>query len=272
MAELNREESREVYWHTTSHLMAQAIMELFPGTRLAIGPAIKEGFYYDVEAPRRLVPEDLPAIEERMREIAARNLELQRLEMPREEAIELYREAGQPYKVELLEDITDATVTLYRQGDFVDLCRGPHLSSTGEVKVMKLLSLAGAYWRGNEKGPMLQRIYGISFADEAELAEFIFLREEAERRDHRRLGKELDLFSFHDEAGPGVVFYHPKGAILRGVVEDFLKSSIAAAAIRKLSPLISTRESSGTSPGIWITTRRTCIPSRRRGRNTWSSP
>jgi threonyl-tRNA synthetase len=223
MVEFNREESREVYWHTSSHLMAHAIMELFPGTRLAIGPAIKDGFYYDVEVPRRLTPEDLPLIEERMREIAARDLELTRLEVPREEAIEIYKEAGQPYKVELLEEITDATVTLYRQGDFVDLCRGPHLPSTGEVKVMKLLSLAGAYWRGNEKGPMLQRIYGISFAEEAELAEFIFLREEAERRDHRRLGRELDLFSFHDEAGPGVVFYHPKGAVLRGIVEDFLK-------------------------------------------------
>jgi threonyl-tRNA synthetase len=223
MAEFDREESREVYWHTSSHLMAHAIMELYPGTRLAIGPAIKEGFYYDIEAPRRLTPEDLPLIEERMHEIAARDLELTRLEVPREEAIDIFKKTGQPYKVELLEEIIDTTVSLYRQGDFVDLCRGPHLLSTGEVKVMKLLSLAGAYWRGNEKGPMLQRIYGISFAEEAELAEFIFLREEAERRDHRRLGKELDLFSFHDEAGPGVVFYHPKGAILRGVVEDFLK-------------------------------------------------
>ncbi len=217
-----QEEAREIYWHTTSHLMAHAVTELFPGTRLAIGPAIKEGFYYDIEAPRRLVPEDLPAIEERMREIAGRDLDLIRLEMPREEAMEMYREADQPYKVELLEGIEDAIVTLYRQGEFMDLCRGPHLGSTGEVKVVKLLSLAGAYWRGNEKGPMLQRIYGISFPDSAELDNFIFLKEEAERRDHRRLGKELDLFSFHDEAGPGVVFYHPKGAVLRGVIEDFL--------------------------------------------------
>jgi len=213
----------EVYWHTTSHVMAHALTELFPGIRLAIGPPIEDGFYYDVEADRRITPEDLEAVEERMREIISRDLPLERLEMSREEALEFFRQRGQHYKVELLEDMQDPTVTLYRQGDFVDLCRGPHLPSTGKIRAFKLLGLAGAYWRGDESRPMLQRIYGVSFESEEELDGFLRLREEAEKRDHRRLGRELDLFSFHEEAGPGVVFYHPRGAVLRKVIEDFLE-------------------------------------------------
>jgi threonyl-tRNA synthetase len=218
-----RDEGWETYWHTTSHIMAHALTELFPGIKLAIGPPIRDGFYYDVEPPRSLTPEDLEEIERRMEDIIRRDLPLTREELPREEAIELYRRMDQPYKVELLEEIEEPTVSLYRQGDFVDLCRGPHLASTGEVKAFKLLGLAGAYWRGDEKGPMLQRIYGISFDSRERLDEYLRLREEAEKRDHRRLGRELDLFSFHEEAGPGVVFYHPRGAVLRKVIEDFLE-------------------------------------------------
>lgn len=216
-------EGKEVYWHTTSHIMAQAVMELYPGTRLAIGPAIKEGFYYDIDSPHRLTPEDLSAVEEKMREIILQDLEIKRLEMSREEALSLFKGLGQAYKVELLEEMPDERVTLYRQGNFVDLCRGPHLPSTGRVKEFKLLALAGAYWRGDESHPMLQRIYGISFEEARELQHFLHLREEAERRDHRRLGRELDLFTFHDEAGAGMVFYHPKGAILRGIIESYLE-------------------------------------------------
>jgi threonyl-tRNA synthetase len=217
------EEGKEIYRHTASHVMAHAVTELFPGARLAIGPATSDGFYYDFDLPRSLTTDDLALIEERMRLLVARDLPLRREVWRREDAVRFFREAGQTYKVELLEEIADDEVTVYRQGDFLDLCRGPHLPSTGRLGHFKLLSLAGAYWRGDEKRPMLQRIYGTAFASEAELEEFLRLREEAERRDHRRLGRELDLFSFHEEAGPGVVFYHPRGAVLRGVIEDFLR-------------------------------------------------
>lgn len=217
------EEAGEIYRHTASHVMAQAVLELFPGAKLAIGPAVADGFYYDFDLEQKLSPEDLPHIEERMWEIVGRDLELQREVLGKKEAMDLFRALGQDYKVELLEDIEDEEVTVYRQGDFVDLCRGPHLPSTGRLRYFKLLSLAGAYWRGDEKRPMLQRIYGTAFDNAEELDSFLRFREEAERRDHRRLGKELDLFSFHEEAGPGVVFYHPRGAVLRGIIEDFLK-------------------------------------------------
>jgi len=218
------EGAAEVYRHTASHVMAQAVMELFPGTRLAIGPAIAEGFYYDFDLAGSLSPEDLPRIEERMAEIVKRGLPVLREVWDREEAVRFFRDQGQEYKVEMLDEIDDDQVTLYRQGDFVDLCRGPHLASTGRLRYFKLLNLAGAYWRGDEKRPMLQRIYGTAFDDAGELDAYLHFLEEAERRDHRRLGKELDLFSFHEEAGPGVVFYHPKGAVLREVIEDFLKT------------------------------------------------
>lgn len=218
------EGAAEVYRHTASHVMAQAVMELFPGTRLAIGPAIAEGFYYDFDLTGSLSPEDLPRIEERMAQIVKRGLPVLREVWDREEAVRFFRDQGQEYKVEMLDEIDDDQVTLYRQGDFVDLCRGPHLASTGRLRYFKLLNLAGAYWRGDEKRPMLQRIYGTAFDDAGELDAYLHFLEEAERRDHRRLGKELDLFSFHEEAGPGVVFYHPKGAVLREVIEDFLKN------------------------------------------------
>jgi len=213
----------EVYRHTASHIMAQAVMELYPASKLAIGPAIADGFYYDFDLEGSLTPEDLPLIEERMGEIVKRDQPLVREELSREAAIEFFRALGQAYKVELLEGMDDDHVTVYRQGDFVDLCRGPHLPSTGRLRFYRLLNLAGAYWRGDENRPMLQRIYGTAFDEEAELEAYLHFLEEAERRDHRRLGKELDLFSFHEEAGPGVVFYHPKGAIMREIIEDFLK-------------------------------------------------
>lgn len=216
-------EGKEIYRHTASHVMAHAVMELFPQGKLAIGPATSEGFYYDFDLPRSLTTDDLERIEERMRILIAQDLPLHREVWRKDDALRYFREAGQTYKVELLEDIADEEVTVYRQGEFLDLCRGPHLPSTGRLRHFKLLSLAGAYWRGDETRPMLQRIYGTAFDSEEELEDFLRLREEAERRDHRRLGRELDLFSFHEEAGPGVVFYHPKGAILRGIIEDFLK-------------------------------------------------
>ncbi len=217
------EEGKDIYRHTASHVMAQAVMELYPGTKLAVGPAIKDGFYYDFDLPESITAEDLPHIERRMEEIVGRDLTLRREVWRREDAVELFRSLGQDYKVELLEEMEDDEVTLYRQGDFVDLCRGPHLPSTGRLRHFKLLSLAGAYWRGDESRPMLQRIYGTAFDREEELSAYLEFLREAERRDHRRLGRELDLFSFHEEAGPGVVFYHPRGAVLRGIIEDFLK-------------------------------------------------
>jgi threonyl-tRNA synthetase len=216
-------EGKEIYRHTAAHIMAHAVLELFQDTKLAIGPATSEGFYYDFDLASSLSAEDLKAIEERMADIIKRDLPIERETWDRKEALAYFRELGQTYKVELLEEIEDEEVTLYRQGDFVDLCRGPHLMSTGRMRYFKLLSLAGAYWRGDEKRPMLQRIYGTAFYDREELENYLHFMEEAERRDHRRLGKELDLFSFHDEAGAGVVFYHPKGAIQREIIESFLK-------------------------------------------------
>ncbi len=216
-------EGRRVLRHSAAHVLAQAVRQLYPGTRLAIGPATDEGFYYDMDIPEQLKPEDLAAIEERMVAIRDEALPITRDEVGRDEAIQLFRDMGEEYKVELLEDMADDIVSLYRQGDFVDICRGPHVPDTSRIGSVKILSIAGAYWRGDEKRPMLQRVYGTAFATDEELAAYIAMREEAERRDHRRLGRELDLFSFHEEAGAGVVFYHPRGAVLRGIVEDFLK-------------------------------------------------
>ncbi len=216
-------EARQMLRHSAAHVMAQAVQQLYPGTKLAIGPAIEDGFYYDMDIPVSLSPDDLVAIEERMRAIASEALPFRREGISREQALDLFRGLGEPFKVELLEDMEDEVVSLYRDGDFTDLCRGPHVPDTSRIGAIKLLSIAGAYWRGDEKRSMLQRIYGTAFATEQELQDFLTMREEAEKRDHRKLGRELDLFSFHDEAGAGVVFYHPKGAILRGIVEDFLK-------------------------------------------------
>jgi len=198
-------------------------MELFPGVKLGIGPAIENGFYYDFDMPEQLTPEDLPKIEKKMKEIIKANQKFKCSEKSKEEAIAFFEERGEKYKVELLHEIEGDNVSIYQNGDFVDLCRGPHLSSTGEIKAFKLLSIAGAYWHGIEGNPMMQRIYGAAFNSQKELDQYLINLEEAKKRDHRKLGRELDLFSIHEEAGTGFVYYHPKGAMLRNVLEDFLK-------------------------------------------------
>ncbi|MGD2080819.1 MAG: threonine--tRNA ligase, partial [Nitrospirota bacterium] len=214
-------EGREVYRHSTSHIMAHAVKTLYPGAKLAIGPSTEEGFYYDFDLQEPLKPEDLAAIEKEMARIIKRNAPFKRTTMKREEAIEFFRKAGEDYKAELLEEIEDETVSLYEEGGFVDLCRGPHLPSTGRVSAFKLLSVAGAYWRGDENRKMLQRIYGTSFADRKDLEAYLDFLEQVKKRDHRRLGKELDLFSMNDEIGPGLTLWHPNGALIRKIIEDF---------------------------------------------------
>lgn len=213
----------EVLRHSTSHVMAQAVQSLFPNAKITIGPAIKDGFYYDFDCERSFSPEDFHRIEGKMQEIIKKDLPIVRQEVSREEALRFFRERGEIYKVELIEKIADSKVTLYQQGEFVDLCRGPHLSSTGMIKAFKLTSVAGAYWHGDERNKMLQRIYGTAFPSAAALEKHLLRLEEARRRDHRKLGRELDLFSINDEAGAGLVIYHPKGALLRMLLEDFEK-------------------------------------------------
>ncbi len=211
----------EMMRHSAAHVMAEAVQSLFPDAKFGIGPAIENGFYYDFDLPRSLTPADLPVIEARMKEIIASDVPFSRQEITKEEARRLF--ATQPYKLELIDEIPDEMVSLYRQGSFIDLCRGPHLDSTREIKAFRLISIAGAYWRGDERRPMLQRIYGVAFGTKEALAEHLRKLDEAEKRDHRKLGRELDLFSIHEEAGPGLVYWHPKGAVIRRVIEDFWK-------------------------------------------------
>jgi threonyl-tRNA synthetase len=205
--------------------MAEAVLSIFPDAKFGIGPAIEDGFYYDFDLPRSLNPDDLPLIEHKMGEIIASNKPFTRKESTKEEARQLF--TPQPYKLELLDEIPDDEVSLYQQGSFVDMCRGPHISSTGEIKAFKLISIAGAYWHGDEHRPMLQRIYGVAFDTKEALAEHLKELDEAACRDHRKVGKELDLFSIHEEAGPGLVHWHPKGAVIRRVIEDFWKDEHA---------------------------------------------
>ncbi|MRR07838.1 MAG: threonine--tRNA ligase [Deltaproteobacteria bacterium] len=214
-------EALEIIRHSTSHLMAQAVKCLFPEAKVTIGPSIDNGFYYDFDMERPFSLDDLEKIEAKMRELAKAGLPVAREVLSKADAIRLFREMGEEYKVELIEDLDADTVSLYRQGDFVDLCRGPHLPSTSFCKAFKLTSIAGAYWRGDEKRKMLQRIYGTAFSDKKALDEYLARLEEAKRRDHRKIGKELDLFSFSDEVGAGLVIWHPKGAMLRTILEDF---------------------------------------------------
>lgn len=220
-AKTGEDEKLEVMRHSAAHVMAEAVQSIFPDAKFGIGPAIKDGFYYDFDLPRSLTPADLPVIEARMREIIAADKPFIRQEVSKDEARQVF--ALQPYKLELLDEIPDEKVSLYRQGSFIDLCRGPHVSSSGEIKAFKLISVAGAYWRGDERQPMLQRIYGVAFDTEEALAEHLERIEEATRRDHRKLGRELDLFSISEEAGPGLVLWHPRGAVVRRVIEDFWK-------------------------------------------------
>ncbi len=207
--------------HSASHVMAQAVQEFFPGAKLTIGPSIEDGFYYDFDYEGTFSPDDLPKIETRMKEIVAEDLPFIREDISKREAMKLFREKGEVYKLEILNDIEDGQVTLYRHGDFVDLCRGPHLSSTGQIKAFKLLRVAGAYWRGDERNKMLQRIYGTAFSTQEELDAYLARIEEAKRRDHRRLVQDLDLLSFHAEAGAGLVYWHPKGGQVRVLIEDY---------------------------------------------------
>jgi len=214
-------EGRDVYRHSSSHIMAQAVKTLFPKVQLAIGPPIEDGFYYDFAFERPFTPEDLERVEEKMKEIVEADLPIFRKEIQKEEAISLFRKKGEDYKVELIEGIPDPIISLYQQGEFIDLCRGPHLSSTKKLKSFKVLNSAGAYWRGNENNAMLQRIYGTSFPNPKELKDYLTKREEIKRRDHRKLGRDLDLFNIYDETGPGLVLWHPKGALVRKIIEDF---------------------------------------------------
>ena len=217
-------DGREVFRHSSSHLMAQAVKRLFPGAKLAIGPAIEDGFYYDFEFDRTLTPDDLEKIEATMRELARAAQPIERQDLPKADAVRFFRERGEPYKVEIIEGIPDPTVSLYRQGDFVDLCEGPHLPTTAAVTHFKLMTIAGAYWRGDEHNKMLQRIYGTSFPTKDALEAHLARLEEAKRRDHRKIGRELDLFSMNDEVGAGLVLWHPKGARIRRTIEDYWRA------------------------------------------------
>jgi len=214
-------EGKEIYRHSSTHIMAQAVKDVFPSAKVTIGPALEEGFYYDFAFERPFTPEDLEKIEARAHEIMKANFPVKRLEMSKEEAIRFFEDKNETFKVEIIKQIEDETVSLYQQGDFVDLCRGPHVDSTGRVKALKLLTSAGAYWRGDERNPMLQRIYGTSFSSSAELDDHLAKLEEIKRRDHRKLGKELDLFSVQDDTGPGLILWHPKGSLIRLLIENF---------------------------------------------------
>jgi threonyl-tRNA synthetase len=213
------EHNLETMRHSASHVLAEAVLSIFPEAKFAIGPAIEDGFYYDFDLPRPLTPEDLPVIEKKMGEIVKADLPFTHREIDKKEAKKLF--AGQPYKLELIDEIADDKVGIYQQGNFTDLCRGPHVSSTGEIGAFKLTSIAGAYWRGDEHNPMLQRIYGVAFPTQRELDDYLGKIEEAKRRDHRKLGKELDLFIIPEEIGGGLVIYTPKGGRIRTAIEDF---------------------------------------------------
>ncbi|MGJ3524364.1 threonine--tRNA ligase [Nitratidesulfovibrio sp. D1] len=216
-------EGLELIRHSAAHIMAEAVQKLFPGVKVTIGPAIDSGFYYDFDYERPFSVDDLEAIEAEMQKIVAAALPFTRTEMSKDEAIALFEGMGETYKVEIVRDIPADTVSVYRSGQFVDLCRGPHIPDTSFVKAFKLLSVAGAYWRGDEKNRMLSRVYGTAFADPKALKEYLHQIEEAKRRDHRKLGQQLDLFAFHEDVAPGMVYWHPKGMLLRTILEDFLR-------------------------------------------------
>jgi len=220
-------EGINTYWHSTAHIMAHAIKDLFPEAQFGVGPPIENGFYYDVDVDTRITPEELVRIEKRMKEIIDADQPFLRREHSKDEAISLFRERGDQYKLELLADLEDGSPSTYAEGEFIDLCRGPHIPSTGKVKNFKLLTTAGAYWRGDEKNKMLQRIYGISFPKKKQLEEYLFRVEEAKRRDHKKLGKELELFLLDPKVGSGLPLWLPKGAIVRHTLEDFLRQEQA---------------------------------------------
>ncbi|NOH16318.1 threonine--tRNA ligase [Clostridium cochlearium] len=245
------EDGRRTVRHTASHILAQAVKRLYPEAKLAIGPAIDNGFYYDFDIDFTFTPEMLEKIEKEMSKIIKENLEIERFELPREEAIKLAKDADEPYKVELIEDLPEGEViSFYKQGDFVDLCAGPHMPSTGKIKAIKLLSVAGAYWRGDEKNKMLQRIYGTAFLKKSELEAYLKLLEEAKRRDHRKLGKELDLFSINEE-GPGFPFFHPKGMVVRNILENFWREKHTKAGYDEIRTPVILNEELWHRSGHW---------------------
>jgi len=217
-------EGKEIYRHSSAHLMAQAVKEVIPSAQMTIGPAIENGFYYDFDVTHPFTPEDLEAIELKMREIIARDLTIQRHELSKEDAQTLFRKRGEPYKVAIIDEL-DLPISVYSQGDFMDLCMGPHVPSTGVIRAVKLTHTAGAYWRGNENNKMLQRIYGTSFTTQEALEAHLSLIEEAKKRDHRKLGRELDLFSISESVGAGLILWHPNGAIIRQEIEDFWREA-----------------------------------------------
>lgn len=246
-------EGKHVFWHTSSHIMAHAIKRIWPDAKLAIGPAIDNGFYYDIDMEYRLVQEDFEKIEAEMKKIVKEGLELERFELPREEAIKFMEERQEPYKVELIQDLPeDAVISFYKQGDFTDLCAGPHLESTKKPKAVKLLSIAGAYWRGSENNKMLQRVYGITFEKAKDLEDYMKMIEEAKKRDHRKLGKELDLF-FMSEEGPGFPFFLPKGVEVKNELMKFWREMHKKAGYVEIeTPLMLNRHLWETS-GHWFT-------------------
>jgi len=249
------EDGRKTLRHTASHVLAQAVLKLRPGAKLAIGPAIDNGFYYDFDVEEPFTPEFLKDVEKEMARIIKQNQPLVRFELPREEAIEFCEKAGQPYKVELIRDLPeDSVISFYKQGDFTDLCAGPHLPSTGKVKAFKLTSIAGAYWRGSEKNKMLQRIYGTAFFDKEEMDAYLARIEEAKKRDHRRLGRELDLFDILDE-GPGFPFFFPKGMIVRNELENYWRQIHREAGYEEIRTPVMLNRSLWETSGHWDTYR-----------------
>ncbi|MBN1755504.1 threonine--tRNA ligase [bacterium] len=219
------EEGKKVYWHSTAHIMAEAVRKLFPGVKVGIGPAIDEGFYYDFGKETPFTPEDLISIEREMTKIIQADYQFIRRELPKRDILDLFQKSNENFKVELAGELDDQVLSLYEMGDFVDLCRGPHIPSTGIIGAFKLVSIAGAYWRGNENNPMLQRIYGVSFPKKSMLDDFLKRMEEAKLRDHRKLGPQLDLFSIDESVGAGLVLWHPKGSIIRNIIENFWKEA-----------------------------------------------
>ncbi|SHD78544.1 threonine--tRNA ligase [Schnuerera ultunensis] len=244
-------EGKEIFWHTSAHIMALAVKRLFPDVKFAIGPAIEDGFYYDFDTEHRFTPEDLAKIEEEMAKIVKENHRLERFVMSRDEALDYFKKKGEVYKVDLIENLPEnEEISFYKLGEFTDLCAGPHLLDTKKVKAVKLLSIAGAYWRGDEKNKMLQRIYGTTYEKKKDLEAYLHRLEEAKKRDHRKLGKELDLFSIHEE-GPGFPFFHPKGMIVRNILEDFWKEEHAKRGYGELKTPIILNEDLWQQSGHW---------------------
>ena len=245
------EQTRNNFRHTASHIMAQAVKAVFPDAKLAIGPAIENGFYYDFDLEHRFTEEDFLKLQKEMKRIIQANLPLERFELPRQDALDFMRERQEPYKVELIEDLPeDAAISFYKQGDFVDLCAGPHMDSTGAIKAVKLMSVAGAYWRGDEKNKMLQRIYGTAFPSQEELDAHIKRIEEAKLRDHRKIGKEMDLFALLDE-GPGFPFFMPKGMVIRNELEQFWRKEHARRGYQEIKTPLILNEALWHTSGHW---------------------